>query len=299
MRIRRAIIPAAGLGARLRPLTRLMPKEMLPLGGKVVLQHVIEECDAAGLDSLLVVLNRQKTALFPIAEETPGPIDVRTNVPMRQVYFANQEKQGGLAHALLHGERFAAGEHFVVALGDTVIHGGRGDLLQRLIQLHIRHKPAVTLAVERIEDESISRYGVILPGEEVEGGQWVRGIVEKPPSNEAPSRWAITARYVLDPLIFDACRAVAEEGGGEIELTKAMSRLAEQGAGVLAVPLQPGERRMDVGSLQSYSAAFGLFADSAASSTDVPAQHTANPLFDPSAGLAPADPARSASESET
>lgn len=261
MRIRKAIIPAAGLGARLRPLTRLMPKEMLPLGGKVVLQHVIEECDTANLDGLLVVLNRQKTALFPIAEETPGPIEPLARVPVRQVYFANQEKQGGLAHALLHGERFAANEHFVVALGDTVIHGGRGDLLRRLMELHVRHEAAVTLAVERIEDESISRYGVIASAGDADGGQWVGDIVEKPPSSEAPSRWAITARYVFDPMIFDACRAVAEEGGREIELTRAMSRLAKQGKRVLAVPLEPGERRLDVGSLRSYSAAFSLFAD--------------------------------------
>src|SRR5437763_1937896 len=106
MKIRKAIIPAGGLGTRLAPLTHLMPKEMLPLGNRVVLQHVVEECDRAGLDTLLVVLNRRKTALFAVGEETPCPADPVTGIAARQVYFANQAQQGGLAHALLHGEAF-------------------------------------------------------------------------------------------------------------------------------------------------------------------------------------------------
>src|SRR3954468_11217156 len=103
MNIRKVVIPAAGFGTRLAPLTQLMPKEMLPLGGKAVLQYVLEECDAAGLDTALGVLNRRKTALFPVGEETPSPVDPITGIPTRQVYFANQIQQGGLAHALLHG----------------------------------------------------------------------------------------------------------------------------------------------------------------------------------------------------
>src|SRR5688500_8991422 len=110
--IRKVIIPAAGFGTRLAPLTGLMPKEMLPLGGKVVLQHVLEECDAAGLDTVLVVINRRKTALFPIGEETPCPVDPVTGVPTRSVYFANQVEQEGLAHALLHGEAFVGSDPF-------------------------------------------------------------------------------------------------------------------------------------------------------------------------------------------
>src|SRR5262249_54449126 len=145
------------------PLTHLMPKEMLPLGRKVVLQYVLEECDAAGLDALLVVLNRRKAELFPVAEETPCAEDPATGVPARSVYFANQEKQGGLAHALLHGEAFAGGAPFAVLLGDTIIHGGERSLLSRLIEAHVEHGAAATVAAQVVPAERISRYGVFEP----------------------------------------------------------------------------------------------------------------------------------------
>src|SRR6185369_11232406 len=104
--IRKAILPAGGMGTRLRPLTRVMPKELLPVGGKVVLQYVLEECEAAGIRQLLVVSNRQKQGLMDACEALPGPVDSATRVPERTVYLANQEEPLGLAHALLHGEAF-------------------------------------------------------------------------------------------------------------------------------------------------------------------------------------------------
>jgi UTP--glucose-1-phosphate uridylyltransferase len=271
--ITKVIIPAAGHGTRLAPLTHLMPKEMLPLGGKVVLQHVIEECDAAGLDTLLVVLNRRKTALFPVGEETPCAADPVTGLPRRTVYFANQVEQGGLAHAVLHGEAFAGGDCFAVALGDTLIHGGRPSpagmpgphgraLLGRMIAAHLEHGAAATVAAQEIPDETISRYGVL----DVDSGDGevlrVRRIVEKPAPERAPSRLAISARYVFSPEIFRACRECGRNAGGEIELTEAMTWLAGQGRPVLAVRLSPEERRLDIGSPDSYAEAFSLLARS-------------------------------------
>src|SRR5688572_21282717 len=197
--IRKVIIPAAGFGTRLAPLTHLMPKEMLPVGGKVVLQHVLEECDAAGLDTVLVVLNRRKTALFAVGEETPCPADAVTGVPTRSVYFANQVEQGGLAHALLHGEAFVGGDSFAVALGDSIVHGGERSLLGRMIAAHREHGAAATVAAQAVPDESISRYGVFEPEGEIGEVFRVRRIVEKPRPEEAPSRLAVTARYVFSP----------------------------------------------------------------------------------------------------
>jgi len=266
MQIRKAIIPAGGFGTRLAPLTHLMPKEMLPVGGKVVLQHVVEECDAAGLDTLLVVLNRRKTALFAVAEETPSPADPVTGVPTRHVYFANQEQQGGLAHALLHGEKFVGAEPFVVALGDTIIHGGEASLLARMIAAHLEHGAAATVAAQVVPDERISRYGVLEPegGSGPSGGPGevfrVRRIVEKPRPEEAPSNLAISARYVFSPEIFRACRECRRNSAGEIELTEAMSWLAAQGRTVMAVQLLPGQRRLDIGNPHSYAEAFRLLA---------------------------------------
>lgn len=258
MTIRKAIIPAAGFGTRLAPLTHLMPKEMLPLGGKVVLQYVLEECDAAGLDTLLVVLNRRKTTLFPISEETPSPADPATGVPTRSVYFANQEKQGGLAHALLHGEAFVGEEPFAVALGDSIIHGGERSLLARMVAAHLEHGAAATVAAQVVPDERISRYGVFDPSGEIGDVTRVRGIVEKPAPGAAPSNLAVTARYVFSPEIFRACREVGPSADGEIDLTRAMTWLAEQGRPVLAVRLDPDQRRLDIGNPQSYAEAFRL-----------------------------------------
>jgi len=258
--IRKVIIPAAGFGTRLRPLTQLMPKEMLPLGNKVVLQYVLEECDAAGLDTMLLVLNRRKTALFAVGEETPSPVDPVTGISTRNLYFATQAEQGGLAHAMLHGEAFAGNESFVVALGDTLIHGGERSLLQRMIAAHLEHGAAATVAAQVIPDDRISRYGVLEPEGPLGEVFRVRRIVEKPKPEEAPSNLAITARYVFSPEIFRACRECGRNAQGEIELTQAMSWLAAEGYTVQAVQLDPGQSRLDIGNPQSYAEAFRLLA---------------------------------------
>ncbi len=259
--IRKAILPAGGFGTRLRPLTHLMPKEMLPVGGKVVLQHVIEECDQAGLDALLIVLNRRKTALFPVGEETPCAAEPATGVPRRSVFFANQAEQGGLAHAMLHGEAFIGDEAFVVALGDTIIHGGERSLLARMMEVHQEMGAAATVAAQVVSDEQISRYGVFEP--EGAPGQVfrVRRIVEKPKAVEAPSNLAIAARYVFSPEIFEACRQCRRNAQGEIELTEAMTWLAERGRPVIAVQFEPGQRRLDIGNPESYAEAFRLLSE--------------------------------------
>src|SRR5438093_5082838 len=127
--LRKVVLPAAGFGTRLRPLTYVVPKELLPVGGKVVLQHVLEECDRAGLDQLLVVGNRQKQGLADACAATPGAIDAATGIPRRTVYFAHQERQLGLAHAVMHAEAFVGEDSFAVALADTIIAGGEGSLL--------------------------------------------------------------------------------------------------------------------------------------------------------------------------
>jgi UTP--glucose-1-phosphate uridylyltransferase len=262
--IRKAIIPAAGLGTRLAPLTHLMPKEMLPLGGKVVLQYVLEECDAARLDTLLVVLNRRKTALLAAAEATPCETDPVTGIPTRSVYFANQEQQGGLAHAVLCGEAFAGRDHFAVALGDTVIYppaGGERSLLRRLISAHLEHGAAATVAVQAVPAERVSSYGIVEPQGDAGEVFRVRRIVEKPAPGEAPGDLAITARYVFSPEIFDACRQAKRNRKGELELTEGMTWLAERGRPVLAVRLEPGEQRLDIGSPQSYAEAFRLLSE--------------------------------------
>lgn len=254
--IRKAILPAAGWGTRLRPLTHVVPKELLPVGAKVVLQYVLDECDAAGLDQLLVVGSRRKQGLADACAASPAPEDPVTEIPRRVVYFADQERTLGLAHALLHGEAFAGSESFAVALADTIIDGGETSLLARLIAAHREHNAAATIATEAVAAERVSHYGILEPAGEVGEVFRVRRIVEKPSPAQAPSRQAIAARYVFSPEIFTACRAVPKNAAGEIELTAAMSWLAAQGRPVIAVNLALGQARLDIGSPASYFAAF-------------------------------------------
>ena len=262
-RIRKAILPAGGLGTRLRPLTQVMPKEMLPVGGKVVLQYVLEECDAAGLDSLLVVIHRDKTALIGAAEATPGLMDPATDIPRRLVHFACQTEQGGLAHAVMHGESFVGEEHFAVALADTIIEGGVASLLGRMIAAHLEHGAAATVAAQEVPLDRVSRYGILEPEGDAGDVFRVRRIVEKPQPENAPSRLAITARYVFSPEIFAACRHAPRNERGEFELTNAMTYLAEQGRPIVAVRLEPRQERLDIGHPASYFQAFQRLADSA------------------------------------
>jgi UTP--glucose-1-phosphate uridylyltransferase len=255
-RVRKAILPAAGLGTRLQPLSHILPKELLPVGRKVVLQYVLEECDAAGLDQLLVVGSRRKPGLADAAAATPAAVDPVTQVPRRAVYFASQEQPLGLAHALLHGEAFVGRESFAVALADTILDGGDSSLLARLITAHLEHGAAATIATEEVDLARVPHYGILEPEGEVGPVFRVRRIVEKPAPAAAPSRQAVAARYVFTAEIFAACRAVPRNAAGEIELTEAISWLAHQGRPVVAVNLAAGEERLDIGNLASYSAAF-------------------------------------------
>src|SRR5205823_9032753 len=132
-------------------------------------------------------------------ESTEDPV---THVPRRVVYFANQEKQLGLAHAILHGEAFAGQESFVVALADTIIDGGDSSLLARMIAAHQEHGAAATIATERVPPDRISRYGVLEPEGATGAVFRVRSIVEKPRPEAAPSDQAISGRYVFTPEIF-------------------------------------------------------------------------------------------------
>jgi UTP--glucose-1-phosphate uridylyltransferase len=260
LRVRKAILPAGGMGTRLRPLTHLMPKELLPVGGRVVLQYVLEECQAAGITELLVVSNRRKLGLVDACEALPTEQDLLTQVPRRTIYFANQEEQLGLAHAILHGETFAGDDPFVVALADTIIDGPEGALLRRMVAAHGEHGAAATIAAEQVDSRRVSRYGILEPDGQTGETFRVRGIVEKPAPETAPSRHAISARYVFTPEIFAACRAVAQGAGREIQLTDAMTWLARAGRPVVAVCLHPDERRLDIGNQESYFAAFALKA---------------------------------------
>jgi UTP--glucose-1-phosphate uridylyltransferase len=267
--IRRAVIPAAGLGTRLLPATRAQPKEMLPLGTTPVIQIVAEELVAAGLNQALIVTGRGKESIedhFDPAynsdylPDAPHPdLDVFDRANLR-LYYTRQAQPRGLGDALLHAEDFAGEHDFVVALGDCAIVGDRRpSLLERLTATHLRQGAAATIAVQRVSAEQTRRYGIVAVAEggvAVPEAMPVTGIVEKPGPEAAPSRWAVSARYVFSPRVFGFLRQTAPGYGGEIQLTDAIEAMIEAGLPVWVVPLAEKEIRLDVGNSLAYGRAF-------------------------------------------
>lgn len=233
----KAIIPAAGLGTRFLPATKEQPKEMLPVVSKPVIQYVVEEAAAAGVTDVLVVTGRGKRAIedhFDRSAELEDLLErdgnteklhqVRKIPELANVFYVRQGRPRGLGHAILCGAPHTGDEPFYVMLGDVIVP--KYDCLPKLKAVHEKYGASV-IAVEAVEQQYVSRYGVI-GGVEMEPGVWkVTELVEKPPANEAPSNLAIFGRYLLTPEIMRILPHVEAGRGGEIQLTDALRRLLE------------------------------------------------------------------------
>ncbi len=231
----KAIIPAAGLGTRFLPATKAQPKEMLPVVDKPVIQYVVEEAVAAGVDDILIVTGRGKRAIedhFDRSVELEDLLEragnreklreVRGISDLAEVFYVRQKRPRGLGHAVLCGARHIGEGPFFVMLGDVLVPNN--DCLSRLKEVHERFGGSV-LAVERVEQQYVSRYGVI-GGTEVEPGIWkVTDLVEKPPVNQAPSNLAIFGRYLLTPTVMKVLPKVEPGRGDEIQLTDALRQM--------------------------------------------------------------------------
>ena len=231
----KAVIPAAGLGTRFLPATKEQPKEMLPVVGKPVIQYVVEEAVDAGVDDVLVVTGRGKRAiedhfdrsaeledLLERAGNTEKLRQVRQISELADVFYVRQGRPRGLGHAVLCAAPHTLDQPFFVMLGDVIVPGN--NVLPRLQEIYEKYGASV-IAVEPVEREYVSRYGVIA-GREVEPGVWeVTDLVEKPPANEAPSNLAIFGRYLLTPKVMELLPHVEEGRGGEIQLTDALRDL--------------------------------------------------------------------------
>jgi UTP--glucose-1-phosphate uridylyltransferase len=253
MRITKAVVPAAGRGTRLLPATRVLPKEMLPLGRKPAIQYVMEEVAGAGLEEVVLISGPGKRAIADYFDGGGGP------EPWQQLRYTHvlQEEPRGLADAVARAEEFVAGAPFVVALGDSFIVSDEPEsVLSRMIAAHLARRPAATIAVQAIPQEHVGRYGVVAPKEPVEGPFAIREIVEKPKPEEAPSNLVVAGRYLLDPVIFDAIRRIEPGKGGELWLTDALKLLLREGREIVCVPLTGSEHRLDVGNFESYFQAF-------------------------------------------
>ena len=260
--ITKAVVPAAGRGTRLLPATRSQPKEMLPVGRKPTIQHVVEELAAAGLREVLLISGRGKRALEDHLDRDAGWNEEERQPWMDlQFFHARQTQPRGLADAVALAEPFAAGAPFVAALGDSIlVSHSREPVLKRMVGVHAKRRPAATIAVEEVPREAVNRYGIVAPKGEVDSVFAIRGIVEKPSPSKAPSNLAAAGRYVLEPEIFDAIRRTKPGVGGELWLTDALRLLLKDGHEVMCVRLRKGEHRLDIGNFSSYFQAFAELA---------------------------------------
>ncbi len=262
MAITDAVVPVGGLGTRLLPATRSQPKEMLPIVDKPVVQYVLEELVRAGIARVLFVTGRRKRAIedhFDAAPELDlGPlIDPRTGL---QLFYTRQARPAGLGDALRYAHGFAEETGIVAALGDAIIEtppSAAPGIVRRLIDAYELHRAAAAFAVQEVPEDAVSRYGIAIGPRAVDGQPFaVQAVVEKPDPSAVSSRTAIMGRYVLGPSVFATLRETEPDASGEVQLTSALQRLVESGDRLIAVPLGPGERRHDIGSVESYCATF-------------------------------------------
>jgi len=275
--ITKAIVPAAGLGTRLLPATKSQPKEMLPVGRKPVVQHVVEELQGAGLHQILLITGRRKRAIEDFFEPDPELVaklqqagnemllqDLAFTESASQFFFTRQSPLRGLGDAVSLGADFIQAEDCVVALGDSLMWADAPSLpLQAMIAAHVSLGAAAIVAVEQVPPDETHRYGIVsINGAEPPPGQPVRmtDIIEKPARGSAPSNLAVAARYVFSPAIFEALKRTPPGNKGEIQLTDAIRLLIQMGLPVYAWTFKPGQRRYDVGNFESYFRTFIDFA---------------------------------------
>ena len=273
----KAIVPAAGLGTRLLPATKSMPKEMLPVGRKPVVQYVVEELQAANLRQILLVTGRRKRAIEDHFDADPHLVtalkqagneallgDLAYLKSEARLYYTRQSLPKGLGHAVSLGAEFVDDDDCVVALGDSIIVAeDPAASLGRMLRAHRDLKAAATIAVERVPIQETYRFGIVeIEGSEPPPGEPVAmtDIVEKPPTGTTASTLAVAARYVFSPAIFEALRRTLPDDRGEIQLSDAIKLLIQKGEPVYAWTLRPDERRYDVGNFESYFRTFIDFA---------------------------------------
>jgi UTP--glucose-1-phosphate uridylyltransferase len=234
--VKKAVIPAAGLGTRFLPATKAQPKEMLPVVDKPAIQYVVEEAVRAGIDDILIITGRGKRTLedhFDRSIELEAELhakgkaelldEVLRLADLADVHYVRQGEALGLGHAVAMARKHVGQEPFAVMLGDDIMDG-RSTVLEEMIDLHDERGGSV-IALKEFPREEISSYGCVDPGEIDGRVVEIRGLVEKPPPEEAPSTMAVMGRYVFGPEIFDAIDHVKPGKGGEIQLTDAIALL--------------------------------------------------------------------------
>ena len=271
--ITKAVIPAAGLGTRLLPATKSQPKEMLPVGRKPCIQFVVEELQGAGITDALIITGATKRAIEDHFDENLllrtelmagnktsqlDELSALDAISLR-ICYVRQRLPTGMADAISLAKGFVDDEPFVLALGDTIISSdSKPSMLSRLIDKHLELKPKATIAAKRVEGRDVSLYGVLDVESLGDDAYGIRRIVEKPRPEDAPSNLTISARYVIEPEIFEAMEET-QTNRGEKLFTDCLMTLSRRGP-VIALENRPTDTVYDIGSPELYAKAFVAFA---------------------------------------
>ncbi len=272
MNVRKVVIPVAGWGTRSLPASKNIPKEMLPIYNKPVVQYVVEEAVRAGIEDVVFVTNKDKIVIedhfdynlrLEAVLEKAGKTDmlkvVREVAEMVNVYAVRQRKQLGLGHAIWCARDFVGNEPFAITVGDDIMFCGKGEKsgLPQLAEIAKKYNKSV-IGVMEVPADKVNKYGIVA-GNEIEDGIYdITDMVEKPEIGKAPSNLAIVGRYILTPRIFDYLQDAKPGHGGEIQLTDSMHDLCKE-EGMIAVKMNG--LRFDAGDWIDYLSAniyFGL-----------------------------------------
>ncbi|MFV9677021.1 MAG: UTP--glucose-1-phosphate uridylyltransferase GalU [Methanosarcinales archaeon] len=240
--IRKAVIPAAGLGTRFLPATKSMPKEMLPIIDKPIIQFVVEEAIASGIDDIIIITGRGKRAIedyFDTSPELENHLvknekyellrEIKDISSLAEIHYIRQKEPNGLGDAVLKAEKHIGAEPFAVLLGDDIIKA-KVPCIKQLMTLFDEYNQHAVIAVEEVSAEKISDYGILKGREIADSIYRVEDIIEKPSLDEAPSNIGAVGRYILTPKIFECIRKTGQGKGNEIQLTDAIRLLKSEEA---------------------------------------------------------------------
>jgi UTP--glucose-1-phosphate uridylyltransferase len=256
-KIRKAVIPAAGLGSRMYPLTRAQPKEMLPILDKPVIHHVVDEILSAGIDQILIIVGKGKESIINYFDynELDSKFNITPDFP--EIFFVRQREQKGLADAVKYAKKFVNDEPFLVLAGDT-IYKSRTDktVVRQLLDIFDKTQ-STSICLEEVPMEKTKYYGIV-KGEKVDNNLYlIKDMIEKPEISEAPSNLAITAAYALEPEIFDFINKINPGKNNEYQLTDALNLMCKE-KDLFGVKIDG--KRYDIGSKEFWVETFIEFA---------------------------------------
>lgn len=239
MKIKKAIIPAAGLGTRFLPATKAQPKEMLPIVDKPTIQYIVEEAVASGIEDIIIVTGRTKKSIedhFDKSVELEMELEkhgkdelleiARSVSEIANIYYIRQKEPKGLGHAVLTAKTFIGDEPFAVLLGDDVITS-EVPCLKQMMDMYEQYESTI-LGVQTVAEDQVNKYGIVQGSQIADRMYTVENMVEKPKIGEAPSNVAVLGRYIITPAIFPLLEKQEAGAGGEIQLTDALCKLAGQ-----------------------------------------------------------------------